>query len=316
MIPKVGSDPVVMGNDFAGKVLGVGGNVRKFRVGDEVYGMAPSKGAFAEYIVVPADCLSLKPSTLDFKQSAALPLVALTAIQALEKLQFKQTQSILVLGGATSTGMIALQWAKNIIGSTSVFTTCSAKSIPLCRALGADQTIDYSTQKWWEVLRGQNLDAIYDCVGGVDSWNNAKQVLKQNGSYVTNVGDGEPGIGGMLKLGLSVVNRKFWSNFSRPNYYVVLCSPNSRQLDALRQAVEEKKVRVVLDSVWALDDYVAVFKKSSEGRAKGKLIFDLDKKEKQEKQENQENQEKKENQENQEKKEDKKEQKGELETLV
>jgi len=131
-------------------------------------------------------------------------------------------------------------------------------------------------EKWWEILKGQKYDIIYDCVGGYEAWRNSWQVLKPDGSFVTICGDrgGKLGVGKLLSSGLSAVNRKFWSLFGNPNYGTVLAD-NKRmdQLDIIRRWVEEGKVKSVLDKTFALDDVPQLFALSMSGRTRGKAAI-------------------------------------------
>lgn len=215
---------------------------------------------------------------MNWSEAAAIPLAGLTAYQALNQAQIRPQQKILILGGSSATGIFAIQYAKRVIGVSQIVCTCSAGNAELCRKLGVDQTIDYNTAKWWEVLKGQNFDIIYDCVGGFESWVNSSLVLKKSGSFVTPVGDGgahKLTVGALLKLGGSIINRKFW-NFvgSSPRYgLIMLDNKRGDQLEIVRGYIEAGQIKAIVEKEYNFDDFVEMFKHSMNGRAKGKLTL-------------------------------------------
>src|SRR3954451_7783341 len=145
--------PLILGNDVAGIVVRVGRNVRRFKPGDEVYAR-PDKdriGTFAEYIAMNEADVALKPRNLSMEEAASIPLVALTAWQALvERAKLKKGQKILIHAGSGGVGTIAIQLAKHL-GAT-VATTTSSANADLVRILGADIVIDYRKQDFEKVL--------------------------------------------------------------------------------------------------------------------------------------------------------------------
>src|SRR5882757_199641 len=148
--------PLILGNDLAGVVVRVGSRVRRFKPGDEVYAR-PHKdriGTFAEFIAVKEDGVALKPKALTMEEAASIPLVGLTAWQALiEKGQLKKGQKVLIHAGSGGVGTFAIQLAKHL-GAT-VATTASAGNVELVRSLGADVAIDYKTTRFEDAARDQ-----------------------------------------------------------------------------------------------------------------------------------------------------------------
>ena len=136
--------PATMGSDLAGVVVKIGNQVRRFKVGDEVYASVfdLGRGSFAEFVAVPESAAATKPAGLSFVQAASLPMVSLTAWQAFhEKMELKAGQKVFIPAGSGGIGTIAIQLAKQL-GAT-VGTTTSTGNIELVRALGADEVIDY-----------------------------------------------------------------------------------------------------------------------------------------------------------------------------
>lgn len=171
--------PFTMGYDFAGVVAKVGGGASSFgfKVGDRVFGCQwgdglhadgedPIGGAFAEFILVPARKVIPMPKGTTFVQAAALPLVGLTSFQLVhEEAKVVKDQVVLVLGGTTAVGQLAIQQA--FVLGAQVFATCSAKNADFVRRLGA-KPLDYHATKWWESAKG--FDVVLDTVGDVDDF--------------------------------------------------------------------------------------------------------------------------------------------------
>lgn len=177
--------PATMGGDFSGVVLEIGNGVQGFAIGDEVYGSAlilgAGSGAFAEKAVVSSKSIAKKPTKISFKEAAALPLVGVSALQALtEHIQLASGQKILIHGGAGGIGSIAIQIAKHM--GAYVATTVGTDDVQYANDLGADEVIDYKTQKFEEILH--DFDAVYDTVGG-DTYKHSFKVLKKGGMIVS-----------------------------------------------------------------------------------------------------------------------------------
>src|SRR5213078_2569553 len=175
--------PLILGNDVAGVVVRVGSNVRRFKLGDEVYAR-PHKdriGAFAEFISMNEDDVALKPKELTMEEAASIPLVGLTAWQALiERANLKQGQKVLIHAGSGGVGTLALQLAKHI-GAT-VATTTSAANVDLVRSLGADVVIDYKKEDFAKVLNG--YDVVLNSLGK-DTLEKSLKVLKSGGKPIS-----------------------------------------------------------------------------------------------------------------------------------
>ncbi|HJY12338.1 MAG TPA: NADP-dependent oxidoreductase, partial [Flavobacterium sp.] len=150
--------PLILGHDVAGVITQVGTNVKKFKVGDEVYSR-PSDfhiGTFAEYIAINENDVALKPKNITMEEAASLPLVALTAWQALvENANLKKGQKVFIQAGSGGVGTIAIQLAKHL-GAT-IATTASTKSFELLKDLGADVLIDYKTQNFEAMLKDYDV---------------------------------------------------------------------------------------------------------------------------------------------------------------
>jgi alcohol dehydrogenase len=177
--------PVTLGGDIAGTVAAVGSGVTTVSIGDRLYGQASvvagDSGALAEFAVTQQDHAAVMPTTLDFNQAASLPLIGVSAIQALEQhVKLQPGQKIFIHGGAGNIGMAAIQLAKHL--GAYVATTATGDNIAFVTQLGADQVIDYKSQDFTTLL--QDYDAVFDTVGGDDS-TKALHILKPGGIAVS-----------------------------------------------------------------------------------------------------------------------------------
>lgn len=175
--------PLILGNDFSGVIVQVGSKVTHFKVGDEIYAR-PRKnkiGTFAEYIAIHEDDIALKPENLSFEEAASIPLVGLTSYQALHDImQLKKGQKILIHAGSGGVGTFAIQLAK-IMGAT-VTTTASEAGANLVKSLGADEIINYKTEKFEDILT--NYDAVFDTIGGT-TLEKSFNIIKSGGNIVS-----------------------------------------------------------------------------------------------------------------------------------
>jgi len=276
--------PFIAGTDFSGRLIAKGraANLKHIRVGDLVYGQCwrGHQGSFAEYLVCRGKNVQRMPRSMSPLHAAAMPLVSQTSYQAIQRLKLKARDKLLILGGSTATGLIAIQIAKHCIECCEVIVTSTQQE--LCRSLGADRVINYREEQWSKVLENYNVDAIYDCVGGQDSWDLARSqhVLKMDGRYCTIVGDQIHGeeltVGNILGTGLSLMNRKFWGAVGHQKYDFVMAD-SSRNLKDITALIDGGKVRAVLDpsSPFRLEEYLKVFEKCAVHSARGKLVLHI-----------------------------------------
>lgn len=171
-LPLSPAAPAILGMDFAGIVEAVGEGVSEYTVGDEVYGcaggLADLPGTLAEYIVADANLIALKPKNLSMQQSAALPLVGITAYEGLKRAGTSKGQKVLVHGGSGGVGHIAIQLA-NYFGAEVYSTGGGNKQSELIKSLGATP-INYKTESVSDYVnqytKGAGFDVVYDSVGG------------------------------------------------------------------------------------------------------------------------------------------------------
>jgi alcohol dehydrogenase len=275
--------PLVLGNDFSGKVIETGSKVSMFQVGDEVYGR-PRKnriGTFAEYLSVHEDDISLKPENLTYVEAASLPLVGLTTWQAFhEILELKPNQKILIHAGAGGVGTFAIQLAKEM--GAYVATTASEKGYDLVSSLGADRVINYKEDQFEEILNG--YDAVFDTLGG-DSLKRSFRILKPHGKIVSvsAVPNGrfavENDLGLVKRFLFSIVSRNISTLEKRFNvdYHFLFMKPSGEQLTKIKHLVEQGSIRPVVDRVYPLEETQEAVEYVETGRAKGKVVVQVKK---------------------------------------
>lgn len=274
--------PLVLGHDVAGTVVRVGANVRRFQPGDEVYARPRDGriGGFAEFIAVDEADVAHKPGNIGMEEAASLPLVALTAWQALvETATLKPGQKVLIHAGSGGVGTIAIQLAKHL--GASVATTTSTANIDLVRSLGADVVIDYKTQAFEDVLSG------YDVVlNSLDTKTLRKSlaVLKPGGKLISISGPPDPAFARTqgLNWGLQQVMRALSFGIRRKakarriDYSFLFMRADGEQLARIASLVEDGGIRPVLDRTFPFAQTNEAMAYLETGRAKGKVVVTLD----------------------------------------
>jgi len=254
--------PVVPGFDVAGVVAQLGANVRGFQVGDSVYARLDSVGggAAAEYAVAGQDAVALRPASLDAFEAAAMPLAALTALQALrDKGNLSAGQHVLIVGASGGVGHYAVQIAKSM--GARVTGACSTRNLDFVRNIGADNVIDYTQQEHFGTE--PTYDMILDCVGTYP-YATFAAALKADGTTVTTV----PSMGFLLR-GL------FLRLFSRQRASVIFMRPSGDDLRDLARLVDQGKLRSVVETVFPLDALSVAFENGERGGSRGKIVIDV-----------------------------------------
>ncbi|MFB7514545.1 NADP-dependent oxidoreductase [Streptomyces sp. NPDC056144] len=274
--------PLVLGNDLAGTVVRVGSSVDRFAVGDEVWAR-PDKdriGTFAELLAVHQDDLAPKPATLTMTEAASLPLVALTAWQALvERANVQPGQKVLVHAGAGGLGSITIQLAKAL--GAHVATTASTAKVGLVKELGADEVIDYRTQNFEEILDG--YDVVLDSLGG-ENLAKSLRILKPGGLAISVAGPPDPatarelGSNPVLRLAITALSAKTRRQAKRlgVTYSFLFMKASGDQLRELTPLIDTGKIRPVVDTVFPFDDTLHAMEYVEKGRAKaGKVVVSM-----------------------------------------
>ena len=271
--------PFILGNDFAGTVVEVGANVTQFKVGDNVYAKTDLNGAFAEYTVVKQSSLALKPDNISMELAASLPLVSLTAWQALVEIANVQAgQKVLIHAGSGGVGSIAIQLAKHL-GAT-VATTTSSKNIAWVKALGADIIIDYKTTDFEQELK--DYDVVLDTQGG-HILEKSFNVLKRGGRIVSISGPPDRNLAEAINanwLLKCIIPLLSWSIRHKAKkrgitYSFLFMQPNGQQLSEISKLVESGKINPIVDKTYELSEIKDAFQYVNTGRAKGKVVLKI-----------------------------------------
>jgi NADPH:quinone reductase-like Zn-dependent oxidoreductase len=256
------------GVDFAGVVESVGSKVTRFKPGDEVFG--GRSGAFADYVLVrESRAIVAKPANLSFEQAAAVPVAAITALQGLrDKGHIQAGSKVLINGASGGVGTFAVQIAKTF--GAEVTGVCSTRNLELVSSLGADQVIDYTKEDFTQL--GPAFDLILDNVGN-RSLSELRQVLKPSGTLVIIGGpSGDPWIGPMAApLKASVVGP-----FVDQEMVFLMAELNQADLQILSDLMQSGKLTPVIDRSFALKDISAAMTYLEAGRARGKVIVNLE----------------------------------------
>jgi len=273
--------PLILGNDLAGVVVRVGSAVRRFKPGDQVYARPDQHriGAFAELISIKQDDVALKPTGLTMEQAASLPLVALTAWQALvERADLKPGQKVLIHAGSGGLGSIAIQLAKHL--GASVATTTSTANVDWVTALGADIVIDYRTSDFETVVH--DYDVVLDPLGG-DTLKKSFGVLKPGGRLISVSGPPDPefansaGLNPILRQAIRVLSYPTRRTAKRHGvtYSFLWMEANGDQLAEIASLVDSGIIRPVIDRVFPFECTKEALAYVDQGRAKGKVIVTM-----------------------------------------
>ena len=271
--------PMIAGNDVAGTVLRVGSKVTAFKPGDEVYARPGQDriGTFAERIAVAEDDLAFKPASVSMEEAGSLPLVALTAWQALvERGKVQPGQKVLIHAGAGGVGSIAIQLAKHL-GAT-VATTASAANADFVRGLGADTVIDYRSQDFEQLLSGYDL--VLDSLGG-ENLEKSLRVLKPGGKAIGIAGPPDPafareaGLNPVLRLvvrGLSAGIRR-QARKRGVSYEFLFMRASGDQLRRMTALIDGGALRPVVGRVFPFTQTVEALQGLENGGIRGKAVI-------------------------------------------
>jgi NADPH:quinone reductase-like Zn-dependent oxidoreductase len=271
--------PFVLGHDVAGVVVRVGASVKQFKVGDEVYARPADHriGTFADLIAVKEKDLALKPKNLTMEEAASIPLVGLTAWQALvERGQLKQGQKVFIQAGSGGVGTFGIQLAKHL-GAT-VATTTSTSNVDMVRSLGADVVVDYKTEDFEAKLSGYDLVLHSQDSKALEK---SLRVLRPGGRLVSISGPPTPefadeiGAPWYVKLVASILSfgtrrraKRLGATFS-----FLFMKASGDQLRQLATLIEAGAVRPVLDKVFPFESTNDALAYVETGRAKGKVVI-------------------------------------------
>jgi NADPH:quinone reductase-like Zn-dependent oxidoreductase len=256
----------VRGREVAGRVEATGAAVTALHVGDEVFGIA--EGSFAQYASARPGKLAPKPANLTFAQAAAVPVSALTALQAVrDHGRVQAGQKVLVIGASGGVGTFAVQIAK--AAGAEVTGVSSTARLDLVRSLGADHVIDYTRDDI--TAGGHRYDVILD-TGGHRPLSQLRRTLTPRGTLVI-VGSEHGGrwLGGSDRQ----LRALMLSPFTSQRLTTLLCSENTQDLQALTELIESGQVRPVIDRTYPLSQVPEAIQYLRDGHAQGKVVISL-----------------------------------------
>ena len=247
--------PIVLGCEIAGTIEKVGNDVRDFKEGAAVYGYVSLErnGGYAEYTIAKTDEIAPKPESLDFENAAAVAVGALTSWQAIFDIANLQSgQRILITGASGGVGSMAVQLAK--AKGAFVIATASGKNEDFVRSLGADEFVDYTREKFEEMVK--EVDVVYDTVGG-DTLERSFQTLKRGGFLVTTVAPPSEEKAEKFDVRIAMVG----------------VEPSAKQLGEINQLIAAGKLKTHVATVLPLAEVRKAHQLSESGRTRGKIIL-------------------------------------------
>jgi NADPH:quinone reductase-like Zn-dependent oxidoreductase len=248
--------PKVLGRDVSGTVERCGRAVRNFKEGDSVYAMLEGgSGGYAEYVTIKANLCSAKPDSLDYSQAAAMPLAGLTAWQGLfDEGNLHAGQRVLIHGGAGGVGHLAIQFAK--ARGATVCTTVSSQDIEFVRSLGADEVVDYKTERFEDKVH--DVDLVFDLVAG-DTQERSWSVLKDGGTMVSTLA--KPS------------DIKAREHHARATNYIA--HPDGAELAEIGRLVDAGKVKPCVLATYPLDHAAEAQQRLEREHPHGKVVLEV-----------------------------------------
>lgn len=270
--------PLIMGHDVAGVVVRVGSRVRQFKPGDEVYARPDDFriGAFAEFIAIKESSLAIKPKALSMEEAASIPLVGLTAWQALiERADIKKGQKVFIQAGSGGVGTFAIQLAKHL--GAFVATTTSTANVDWVKQLGADVVIDYKKDDFEKILH--DYDVVLNSQDGA-TLEKSLRVLKPGGKLISISGPPDPEFGEeigapwlvkvIMRLLSFGIRRKAKRN--KVSFSFLFMKANGKQLREITALVDAGVIHPVVDRVFPFESTQEALDYVETGRAKGKVV--------------------------------------------
>jgi len=251
----------ILGSVFSGEVESVGAEVKRFKVGDQVFGHTDMHfGAYAEYICVPEDSsLALKPSTISHNEAASIPFGGVAALHFLKKAMIKENQKVLIVGASGAVGSAAVQLAKSY--GAIVTAVCSTANIDLVKSIGADKVIDYTKEDFTQL--GEIYDVIFDAVNTI-SVSRSLKLLRKNGTMI------------LSAAGLSETFQGLWAGLSSHRKVLTgLIHHKADDIIFLKGLVEAKKFKPVIDRTFPLQQIGEAHAYVEQGHKKGNVAIEV-----------------------------------------
>lgn len=252
----------ILGSDIAGRIEAVGKNVKKFKVGDEVYGDLSGKwGGFAEYVCASENALALKPPGMSFNEAAAIPQAAMLAVQGLiDRGKIKAGQKLLINGAGGGVGSFGVQIAK--LYNAEVTGVDSAAKLDMMRSIGFDHVIDYTNEDF--TRNGKRYDLILDVKTNRSIFAYTR-VLLPNGIYAT--------VGGSLGRLLQALVVGWWISIIHKKHIRIVALKPNKDLEYMNGLFESGKLKIVIDGPYKLHELADAMKLFGKAAHKGKVVI-------------------------------------------
>lgn len=252
--------PKILGSECAGEIAATGRNIKEFKEGDRVIGVPGIRrlSAFAEYVCVNEKNTFKKPESISYGEASTIPIAGLTALQSLQKLgHISRNSRVLVNGASGGVGTFAVQIAK--IFGAHVTAVSSGPNEPLLKEIGADVIVDYTREDFTKSDEHYNI--VFDTVSK-RSFSECKVVLAAHGVYINTL----PVLSMLLyQYGIGfLMNKKARS---------IIVRPNAADMEWMRKQIEARKIRIIIDRAYSLDQIVEALAYSETGRARGKVVL-------------------------------------------
>jgi NADPH:quinone reductase-like Zn-dependent oxidoreductase len=255
--PKVN----ILGSVFSGEVERVGKQVKRFNIGDQVFGHTDMRfGAYAEYLCLPEDgSLALKPANISYDEAAAVPFGGVTALHFIKKAIIKTNQKVLIVGASGAVGSAAVQLAKSY--GAIVTGVCSSTNIDLVESIGADKVIDYTKEDFTQ--NGETYDVIFDAVNTISVSRSLKSLTK-NGIMILSAA-------GMMEM----LQGLWFSMTSKRKIITGVISHNKGDIIFLKELVEKGVFKPVLDRIYPLEQIVEAHAYVEKGHKRGNIAVSI-----------------------------------------
>ncbi|MCA9628670.1 MAG: NADP-dependent oxidoreductase [Myxococcales bacterium] len=272
--------PWTLGLDVSGVVVEVGAKVKRFRVGDEVVSSPTHRrqGCYAEYVAIDESMVAKKAERLSHVQAASLPLVALTAWEALFAFgRLEPGQKVFVQAGAGGVGSVAIQLAKHF-GAAEIAASCSTRNVELVRSLGATRIVDYTKEAYDDVLRG--YDVVLDALGG-EHKERAFAVLKPGGalaSIVAGIPTATEKYGpnlGVLVAGWQMLSFSLRARLKGKRAANLMRKSDGELLGRIMNLAEDGAIEPLIDRTYPLEEISEAHRYAETGRARGKIVIQV-----------------------------------------
>jgi len=250
----------LLGTELSGQIEAVGRNIKRFKIGDQVFGTATMwhSGAYAEYICMPEErkkegMIALKPSNMTYDEAAAVPVGANMALHFLRKANIQSEQKVLIYGASGSVGTYAVQLAKYF--GAKVTGVCSNTNLELVKSLGAEKVIDYTKEDFSK--DSETYDVIFDTVNKA-SFLDCKKVLKKKGIFI----EANPRLLNLIR-GSGRSTKIIVGNAIEKN----------ENLEYLKELIEENEIKAVIDRTYPMEQIVEAHRYVDKGHKKGNVVI-------------------------------------------